>query len=78
MIYHNKLELFISICKPIQHESLNKFARLNKDWWIGMFNAKCIFKPSILTTTVPIDAISKALVFVKLKYMSLLYNLINP
>jgi hypothetical protein len=40
-----------------------------------MFNVKCIFKQSILKVTIVIDAISKALVFVKLKDMSLLYNL---
>jgi len=43
-----------------------------------MFNVECIVKPSILKATLPIDAISKALVFVKSKDMSLLYNYNNP
>jgi hypothetical protein len=43
-----------------------------------MFNAECIVKPLILKATLPIDAISKALVFVKLENMSLLYNCNNP
>jgi len=43
-----------------------------------MFNAECIIKSSILKVTLHVDAISKALVFVKSKYMSLLYNHNNP
>jgi hypothetical protein len=43
-----------------------------------MFNVKCIIKPSILKVHLPIDAISKALVFVQLKDMFLLYNHRNP
>jgi hypothetical protein len=43
-----------------------------------MFNAECIVKLSILKTTLPVDAISKSLVFVKLEDMSLLYNCNNP
>jgi hypothetical protein len=43
-----------------------------------MFNVECIIKPSILKTTLLIDAISKALVFVKSKDMFLLYNCNNP
>jgi hypothetical protein len=39
-----------------------------------MFNTKSIFKPSILKIILPIDAISKALVFVKSEDTSLLYN----
>jgi hypothetical protein len=39
-----------------------------------MFNAECIIKLSILKPVLFIDAINKALVFVKLEYMSLLYN----
>ncbi len=66
-----------------QHVSLfnefnDKFGTLNKDCWIGMFNVKCIVKPSILKAILPIDAISKALVFVKSKYMFLLYNCNDP
>jgi hypothetical protein len=43
-----------------------------------MFNAKYIVKSSILKATLPIDAINKALVFVKSEDMSLLYNHNNP
>jgi hypothetical protein len=42
-----------------------KFGKVNKDCWIGMFNNEYIVKPSILKAISPIDAISKALVFVK-------------
>jgi hypothetical protein len=53
-----------------QHVSLfnefdDKFGKLNKDCWIGMFNVKCIVVPSILKTTLLVDVISKTLVFVK-------------
>jgi hypothetical protein len=62
-----------------QHVSLfiefdDKFGKLNKDCWIGMLNVECIGIPSILKTTLLVDAISKALVFVKSKYMFLLYD----
>jgi hypothetical protein len=43
-----------------------------------MFNVECIVKPSILKVILPIDAISKTLVFVKLKDMFQLYDCINP
>jgi hypothetical protein len=43
-----------------------------------MFDVECIVKPSILKATLFIDAISKALAFVKSKEMSLLYNYNNP
>jgi hypothetical protein len=43
-----------------------------------MFNVEFIVKPSILKVTLPIDAISKTLVFVKLEDMPLLYNCNNP
>jgi hypothetical protein len=43
-----------------------------------MFNVECIVKPSILKVTLPIDAINKTLVFVKLENMFLLYNHNNP
>jgi hypothetical protein len=43
-----------------------------------MFNVECIVKLSILKVVLLIDAISKALVFVKSEDMSLLYNYINP
>ncbi len=39
-----------------------------------MFNVKSIVKLSILKATLHVDAISKALVFVKSEDMSLLYN----
>jgi hypothetical protein len=62
-----------------QHVSLfnefdDKFGKLDKDCWIGMFNDEFIVKLSILKVALPIDAISKALVFVKLEDMPLLYN----
>jgi hypothetical protein len=47
------------------NESDDKFGKLDKDFWIGMFNVKCIVKSSILKVALPIDAISEALVFVK-------------
>jgi hypothetical protein len=50
----------------------DKFGKLNKDYWRCMFNVECIIRSSILEVILPIDAISKALVFVKLKDMSLL------
>ncbi len=55
----------------------DKFGKLNKDCWTGVFNVECIVKPSILNTTLLVDAISKALVFVKSKNMSLWYNCNN-
>ncbi len=66
-----------------QHVSLfnefnDKFSKLDKDYWIGMFDVECIVKPSILKENEPIDAISKALIFVKSKDMSLVYNCNNP
>jgi hypothetical protein len=65
---------------PYQHVNLfnecdDKFGKLN---WIGMFNVECIVKPSILKITLFINSINKALVFVKSKDMSLLYNCNNP
>jgi hypothetical protein len=42
-----------------------------------MFNVECIIKPSILKVALPIDAINKALDFVKSKDMFLLYNYNN-
>jgi hypothetical protein len=55
-----------------------KFGKLSKDFWIGMFNVKCIIKPSILKTTLLVDATSNALVFIWLKNMSLPYNCNYP
>jgi hypothetical protein len=43
-----------------------------------MFNVECIVKLSILQTTLLINAMSKAFVFVKLKEMPLSYNHNNP
>jgi hypothetical protein len=43
-----------------------------------MFNVECIVKSSKLKAILLVDAISKALVFVKSKDMSLLYNCNNP
>ncbi len=60
------------------NESNYKFGKLYRDFWIGMFNVECIVKLSILKTILHVDAISKALVFVKSKDMFLLYNHNNP
>ncbi len=60
------------------NESDNKFGKLDNDYWIGMFNVECIVKSSILKAILHVDAISKDLVFVKSKDMSLLYNCNNP
>jgi hypothetical protein len=43
-----------------------------------MFNTKCIVKPLILKVTLNVDARSKALVFIKLEDIFLLYNCNNP
>jgi hypothetical protein len=59
------------------NEFNDKFDKLNRDCWTSMFNVECIVKPSILKATSHIGAISKALVFVKSKDMSLLYNCSN-
>jgi hypothetical protein len=58
----------------IFNEFDDKFGKLNKDCWTCMFNVECIVKPSILKTILHIDAISKALVFVKSEDTSLFYN----
>jgi hypothetical protein len=41
-----------------------QFGKLSKDFWIGMFNVKCIIKPSILKTILLVDATSNAFVFI--------------
>ncbi len=56
------------------NESDDKFGKLDKDYRTDMFNVECIVKSSILKEILPIDVINKALVFVKSKYMFLLYN----
>jgi hypothetical protein len=56
----------------------DKFGKLNYDYWTCMFNVKRIVKSSILKVILHVDAISKALIFVKLENMSLLYNCNNP
>jgi len=43
----------------------DKFGKLDKDCWTSMFNDECIIKFLILRTTLHVDAISKALIFVK-------------
>jgi hypothetical protein len=53
------------------NESDDKFGKIDKDCWTSMFNVECIVKLSILKANLPIDAITKALVYVKLKNMSL-------
>jgi hypothetical protein len=47
------------------NESIDKFSKLNKNCWISMFNVECIIEPSIMKATLLIDAINKALDFVK-------------
>ncbi len=59
-------------------ESNDKFGKTYKDYWTCMFNVQSIFKLSILKTTLLVDAISKTLVFVKSKNISLLHNCNNP
>jgi len=60
------------------NESNDRFGKLDNDYWIGMFNVECLVKSSILNATLCIDVVNKALVFVKSKDMSLLYNRNNP
>jgi len=49
----------------------SKFGKINKDCWTGMFNVECIIKSLILKATLLVDVISKALIFVKSKNMSI-------
>jgi len=50
----------------------DKFGKLYKDCWISMFNVECIVKPLILKAILHVDAISKALVFIKVeRYVSI-------
>jgi hypothetical protein len=60
------------------NESNDNFVKLDNDYWVGMFNVECIVKSSILKATLYVDAISKALVFVKSEDLFLLYNHNNP
>ncbi len=50
------------------------FEKLNMDFCIGMFNIKFIVKPLILKVISHVDTISKTLVFVKDKNISLVYD----
>jgi len=43
-----------------------------------MFNVECIIKPWILKATLCMNAINRALVYVKFKNILLLYNHNNP
>jgi hypothetical protein len=52
----------------------DKFGKLNKDCCTHMFNVECIIKPSILKATLTMNAINRALVFVKSLNILLLYN----
>ncbi len=45
------------------NEFVNKFGKLDKDYWTNMFNVECIIKPSIMKSTIPVDVINKILVF---------------
>jgi hypothetical protein len=56
----------------------DKFGKLDRDYWTCMFNVERIVKLSILKAVLCVVAISKALVFVKSKDMSQLYNCNNP
>jgi hypothetical protein len=49
------------------NESDDKFGKLDKDYWTCMVNVEYIVKLSILKGALPIDLISKTLVFVKSK-----------
>jgi len=49
----------------------DKFGKIDKDYWTRMFNVECIIKPLILKATLFVDAISKALICVKLEDMSI-------
>ncbi len=61
------------------NEYNDKFGKLDKDCWIGMFNVEYIdFKSTIFKVDIPMDVIGITLVFIKFKYMSLLYNRNNP
>jgi hypothetical protein len=53
------------------------FGKLDKICWTNMFNVNYIVKPSIMKVALFVDAISKALIFVKLEHMCLLYNCNN-
>jgi len=80
----NDISFITTSCNcSYQHVNLfnefdDEFGKLNKDCSIGMFNVECIVKPSILKLVLLIDAINKALIFVKSGNMSLLYNSNNP
>jgi len=63
-IYDNKL-LYSYWHVSLFNEFINKFGKLDKDCWTSMFNDECIIKPSILKAILHVDAISKALVYVK-------------
>ncbi len=52
------------------HVSLfNEFGKLDKICWTNMFNVKYIVKPSIMKAVLLVDAINKALIFVKSKHV---------
>jgi hypothetical protein len=73
MIFHLSQQVVI-VHINIFNEYDDKFDKLDKDCSISMFNVECIIKLLILKVTLLIDTISKALVFVKSKYIYLLYN----
>jgi hypothetical protein len=66
------ISFIITICNcsyrhvNVFNEVDDKFGKLDKDCWISMFNVECIVKLLILKVILPIDAINKALVFLKL------------
>ncbi len=57
--------------------SVDKFGKSDNNYWIGMFNDKCIVKPSILNVTLPMDAMKKPFIFIKFEDMPLLFNFNN-
>ncbi len=58
--------------------SIDKFGKSDNDYWINMFNDKCIIKPSILNVALPMDAMKRTFIFIKFEDMPLLYNCKNP
>jgi hypothetical protein len=51
----------------------NKFGKLNNDYYTTMLNIECIVRPSLLNAVLFINAMNKALTFVKFKDMSFVY-----
>jgi hypothetical protein len=58
--------------------SIDKFGKLDNDYWTCMFNVECVVKPSILNVILLVDAMRRILVLIKFEYMYLLYSHNNP